>query len=324
MRSVARYIAGVTGSGRSIAIGILVVLLGIAGAGAVKAAEGGTSLYLPGSAGDLLIAVPPAPGAAVSDGFFIQSGNVSAAVLQGAVNLGVDLELVLNIIGASYTFETPVDGLTYTVGMAVPFGYAELSASITGPLGGVVSAKADTFDIADIALTPVALNWSVGNFHFRLAEVIIAPTGAYDTDRVVNIGRNYWAFDTVGAVTYFDPLMGIEMSVAPGVMFNTRNDATDYLTGTEFHLDFTASKFIAPNFALGIRGYYYTQLSGDEGSGARLGSFKSESFGIGPGFFWQPGFAGGKLSIVGKYMRDLTATNRFKSDYGTVGAAWKF
>ena len=55
-----------------------------------------------------------------------------------------------------------------------------------------------------------------------------------------------------------------------------------------------------------------------------LGSFKSESFGIDPGFFWQPEFGGGKLSIVGKYMRDLTATNRFESDYGTVGVAWTF
>ncbi len=309
---------------RKVPFALILGLLGWAGIGDGKAAENGLSLYLPGGAGDILIAIPPKPGFNVSDGFFIQTGSVDAAVFQGVVNVDVDVDLVLNIVGASYTFDTPIQGMTYTVGVAVPFGYAELTADIVGPLGGTRSASANTFDIADIAVTPFAVNWSMGNLHFRLAEVIIAPTGAYDDDKVVNIGRNYWAFDTVGAVTYFDPQMGIEFSAAPGIMFNTRNDATDYKTGTEFHLDFTANKFFAPNFTLGLRGYYYKQVTGDEGSGARLGSFKSEAFGLGPGLFWQPQFAGGKLSIVGKYMWDITATNRFDSEYGTIGVAWQF
>ena len=48
------------------------------------------------------------------------------------------------------------------------------------------------------------------------------------------------------------------------------------------------------------------------------------SFGLGPGFLWKPKFAKGNLSIVGKFMHDVTATNRFKSTYGSLGAAWKF
>ena len=309
---------------RKLPLALAAAVLGCAGAGEGRAAETGLSMYLPGSAGDILLAVPPQPGPAVSAGVFIQSGDVGTAVLQGAVNVGIDVDIVLNIAGASYTFETPLEGVTYSIGAAVPFGYAKLAAGIIGPLGGTVSADADTFNLADIVLTPLAFNWSSGNFHFRIAEVIVAPTGDYDVSKVVNIGRNYWAFDTVGAVTYFDPRSGTEFSVAPGLMINTRNNATDYRTGTEFHLDFTANQFVSSSFAIGVRGYYYRQLTGDDGSGARLGDFKSESFGIGPGFLWQPEFAGGKLSIVGKYLRDLTATNRFKSDYGTIGAAWKF
>lgn len=288
------------------------------------AAEGGASLYLPGAAGDILLAVPPKPGAAVTGGVFIQSGSAGSVVLQGAVNLGLDLDIVLNTVGASYTFDLPMYGITYTIGAVVPFGSAELEGTITGPRGRTFSASADTFNLADIAITPLAVNSSLGDFHFRFAETIIAPTGDYDLSNTVNMGRNYWAFDTVGAVTYFNTTTGTEISIAPGIMVNTRNQATDYRTGTEFHVDFTANQFLSKTFAVGARGYFYKQLTGDDGAGAILGDFKSESYGLGPGFLWQPKLAGGKLSIAGKYMRDITATNRFKSHFVTIGAAWNF
>ncbi len=288
------------------------------------AAEGAASLYLPGSAGDLLIAVSPQPGLTASGGLFIQSGNVGTAVLQGAVNVGIDVDLVLKIAGLSYTFETPIEDLTYTIGALVPFGQVDLAATIIGPMGNAFSASQDAYNIADSAITPLALNWKSGDFHVRFAQTIYAPTGAYDPDKVVNIGRNYWGFDTSAALTYFNQNTGTEISFAPGILINRRNPDTDYRTGPEFHLDVTASQFLSETFAVGARAYYYRQVGGDSGSGARLGDFKGEAFGIGPGFFWTPKFAGGKLVVVGKYLRDVTTTNRFKSDYGTIGAAWKF
>ncbi len=287
------------------------------------AAEGGSSLYVPGGAGDVLIALSPQPGLQVANVLYTQVADVDRAVLQGAVDLGLDLTVVLNFLAASYTFKKPVLGGTYTIGAVIPFGYASLDASVTG-FGVGASAGDNSFNIADIAVVPIQLNWNAGNFHFKLAEAIIAPTGAYDTANLVNLGRNYWAFDTIGAVTWFNAESGTELSVAPGVMVNLRNDDTDYKTGTEFHVDFTVNQFLSKNFSLGLRGYYYRQVTADSGSGARLGDFKGESLGIGPGFLWQPKFAEGKLSIVGKWMHDLTATNRFKSDYVTIGAAWKF
>ncbi len=79
----------------------------------------------------------------------------------------------------------------------------------------------------------------------------------------------------------------------------TENNDTDYQSGTEFHLDFTANQFLSETFALGVRGYYYNQFTGDSGSGARLGDFQGESFGLGPGFIWFPAFADAKLAVLG-------------------------
>jgi hypothetical protein len=170
------------------------------------------------------------------------------------------------------------------------------------------------------------MNWSAGPWSFKLSESVIAPTGAYSTSDsdLVNLGRNYWSFDTVGAVTWFNPGSGTEVSVAPGVMFNTKNTKTNYKTGTEFHMDFVANQFLSPPFAVGVRGYYYDQLTGDSGSGAVLGGYKSESFGAGPGFVWIPEFGGGRFTVLGKWMHDFSADNRFESDYLTLTGAWKF
>ena len=226
----------------------------------------------------------------------------------------------------TYTFETPVLGGRYTMGVAIPFGEASLDGRLVGPLGGSIGFSDDSFDLSDIAFIPFQMNWSSGLWSFKLSESIVAPTGGYDTSGsdLANLGRNYWSFDTVGAVTWFNPESGTEVSIAPGVMINTENTATDYKTGTEFHLDFVANQFVSESIAVGLRGYYYKQLTGDSGSGATLGDFKSESFAVGPGFVWIPKSGGGRFTVLGKWMHDFSAENRFESDYFTLTGAWKF
>ena len=290
------------------------------------AAEGASSHYLLGAIGDIFLAFPPEPGYQVANMIWYQTGNTDVAVIDGQVTLGIDLDLFLNITSLTYTFDTPVLGGLYTVGVAIPFGHAAMDGELVGPLGGSIGFSDDSSDLSDIGLIPFQMNWSSGLWSFKLWESIVAPTGGYDTSGsdLVNVGRNYWSFDTVAAATWFNPESGTEMSIAPGVMFNTENTATDYKTGTEFHVDFVANQFLSESFALGLRGYYYKQLTGDSGSGAALGDFKSESFGIGPGFVWIPKSGGGRFTVLGKWVHDFSAENRFESDYVTLTGAWKF
>lgn len=305
-------------------LGLVMLSTVFGGAKVVKSAEGGSSHYLPGAAGDILIAQSPEPGLQAAITVWYQGGDVNTAVLQNQVGVSLDLDLTLAIPVLTYTFEKPILGGTYTVGIAAPFGYGSLDAQLTGPDGFLHDGNDDSFRLSDILITPFQLNWNIKNFHFKFAEAIIAPTGAYDLDETINLGRNYWSFDTVGGMTWFNASTGTEVSIAPGIMFNTKNDDSDYTTGTEFHLDFTANQFLAETFSLGIKGYYYKQITGDSGSGAVLGDFKSEAFALGPGFVWIPKSAGGALTVLAKWMHDFHAEKRFESDYLTLTAAWKF
>ncbi len=189
---------------------------------AVLAAEGGASLYIPGGAGDIAIAMSPEPGFQVANAIYAQISSVDTAVLQGVVNLGLDVDVILNFLAGSYAFTQPVLGGTYSLGVIIPFGYAELDAQVTGPGGRTVGLSGDTFSLADIAIIPLQLNWNVGNFHFKFAEAVIVPTGHYDVDDVINLGRNYWAFDTVAALTWLSTVTGTEFSMTPGILVNTQ------------------------------------------------------------------------------------------------------
>jgi hypothetical protein len=289
-----------------------------------RAAEGGFSLYLPGMVGDIAVAQSGEPGWQVANAVFLQSGSADVAVLQGKVNADLDLTLVLDVVQAAYTFERKVLGARYTVAGAIPFGYAELDATVGVGGLGPFSASRDSFHLADIVIVPLELSWEIGNFSLQIGHGIYAPTGGYDVDDVVNIGLNHWGFDTTLSATYLNEKTGTEFSVAPGILANTTNKDTDYQTGAEFHLDFTANQFLAETFAIGVRGYYYRQFTGDSGDGATLGNFEGESVAIGPGFGWFPKFAEGKLAVLGKWMRDLSATRRFESDFGTLTVAWTF
>lgn len=293
---------------------------------AAFAAEGGASHYLPGAGGDILLAAPPEPGLQGAYMLWYQSGSTDVSILEGRVSFGLDLDLFLNIASLSYTFDKPVMGGRYTIGVAIPFGSADLNGTLTGPLGNRFAFSDDSFDLSDIALIPFQMNWTSDRWSFKLSESIVAPTGGYDTsgNNLANLGRNYWSFDTLGAVTWFNPESGTEVSFAPGVMINTNNPDTDYKTGTEFHADLVANQFLSETFAVGLRGYYYKQLSGDNGSGATLGDYKSRSYAAGPGLVWIPEFGNGRFTVLGKWMHDFSADNRFKSDYVTLTGAWKF
>jgi hypothetical protein len=69
---------------------------------------------------------------------------------------------------------------------------------------------------------------------------------------------------------------------------------------------------------------YYKQFTGDSGSGTVLGDFQGEGFGVGPGMVWFPKLAGGKLAILGIWIHDFHAKNRFESGFGTLTIAWTF
>lgn len=185
-------------------------LTGLSWSGKAEAAEGASSNYFPGSYGDFLVAMAPDPGWIYQNYSMFYGAEVNQAVLQGRVNASIDTFSYANMSALLNTFEKPVLGATFSMGGYLTLAYVDLDSSLVGQNTSATVNDSVT-GIGDISLMPASFYWNSGDWHFNLYETIIAPTGKYDVDDAVNIGMNYWSFDTVFALTYFYPESGFEI-----------------------------------------------------------------------------------------------------------------
>ena len=307
-----------------LAASTLLVVSGLCTAPA-QASEGAASYYFAGGFGSFLTAVPPEPGFTAASQTLIFGGHAERAVLRGRATFGLTAFAVYEYAAGSYAFAQPILGGRLQVGAAAPvFASANMNVTVDTRLFGQLSGGDTDTGFGDLLLTPFAFYWSFGELNVKLSQWVVAPTGHYYVNSLINVGRNYWAFDTQLGVTWFHKATGTELTVLPGIMLNTTNPATDYKSGNEFHLDFMANQFLAPTFALGVQGYWYKQIDGDSGSGAVLGPFMGESFGLGPALLWTPEFLKGRAAFVLKWLHDISNTNRLNGDWGQVAVSYRF
>ncbi|HWR31773.1 MAG TPA: transporter [Negativicutes bacterium] len=286
------------------------------------ATEGGSSYYFPGSSTTFVTAVTPEPGFMVADQVLYFKGYASKAVLRGHVNLELDSSAVYNYMAGFYTFKKPVFGGRLQIGAAIPStGNVNVNVSADSTLGSRnLSGNSNGFGDT---VASASLYWKKSDIFYKLTQSVYIPTGAYTAGNIANVGRNYWAFDTSLAMTWMNK-KGTEISITPGILINTKNQGTDYQSGNEFHIDVAVNQFLKPNVAVGLHGYYYSQMSDDSGSGAVLGGFRGRSLGFGPAILWMPKFGKGNLSVVAKWLRDVDDTNRMHGDYGQFIIGYKF
>jgi hypothetical protein len=269
--------------------------------GLARADEGGVSFWVPGFFGSLA-AAPLQPGWSATTIYYHTSvdagGDVAfarqvsrgrlTASFTGRLNavLDADADLVFEFLG--YTFATQVLGGQLTLGALGAYGRnsASVDATLTGalgPIGFTVSGGVSDTTTGFGDLVPMAqLRWNGGVHNLLAYAAVDAPIGSYEARRLANLGIGHSAIDGGFGYTYFDPKTGNEFSAVLGFTYNFENRHTDYQNGVDMHLDWAASKFLTKQWQVGVVGYVYQQLTGDSGSGNRVGSFISRVIGVGP------------------------------------------
>jgi hypothetical protein len=312
--------------------------LAIASASQVAwADEGGVSFWLPGLFGSLA-AVPQQPGWNVAEIFYHTSVWAGAdvtrsreitigrfnptlnATLSGSLN--ADANLVLGT--ANYVFASPVLGGQASVGLMGVFGRNDvnLAANVTGTLGPIPFSRSDmiTSEATGFGdLYPVAsLRWNKGVDNYMVYATGDLPVGLYNSSNLANIGIGHYAVDAGGGYTYFNPQTGHEFSAVAGLTYNFLNPATQYQNGVDFHLDWGASQFVNKAVLIGAVGYVYQQVTGDSGSGDRVGAFESRVIGVGP----QIGFLFPMETAVGPMQGYLNFKGYAEFDQQNRPAGW--
>jgi len=272
---------------------------------AARADEGGVSFWVPGLFGSLA-AVPQQPGWSLATIDYHTTvsagGDVARAreiqVGRIPINLSATLTAQLNATAdllfaiPAYTFASPVLGGQAQVSMLGAFGRSVVSVNglvtgtLTTPLGDIPFSRFDSLQDSVWGfgdLYPMAtLRWNAGVNNYMIFIDGDIPVGAYNPNRLANIGIGHGAIDGGFGYTYFDPTKGHEFSAVAGLTYNFTNPDTQYKNGIDFHLDWGASQFLTKQLLVGLVGYVYQELGCDSGSGDRVGCFKSRVIGIGP------------------------------------------
>jgi hypothetical protein len=234
-----------------------------------RATEYGFSTY--GLGGNAFGAgVTPPAGTYVTNATAFYSGEIGRSINFGGVtiNAGAKVDVFSNGVNVLYVPERKVFGGNLGLSATVPLGHIDIDATI-GPL----SREVDGWGLGDI-VSKAQLGWQHGDFAHTIYMQVVAPTGRWDPGFSPIIGLHRPGIDTGWAFTWTDPTKKLQLNGATGFTFNFENTATDYKSGNEFHFEWAAGLEFAPGLLIGVVGYDYRQLTGDSGSGARLGPFK--------------------------------------------------
>jgi len=261
-------------------------------ASTVRAEQSGSGHYISGATASFIDAFPGQPGFGAENIFFYYN-NANANASRG---LPLGGNIALNVDASAYAdtsliwYQAPLDilGGSPVFAVAIPYVWAKVSASgvIDTRLGSTSPSRSDTANgIGDIEFWPVWLGWTNGDFKYDVRCAVYAPSGEYNQSDLANVGLGYWTFEPELTFSWLSSKIGTEVSVFAGLDFNTKNTDADYQSGDIFHLDATVAQHLPllGGFAgVGANGFYFKQFTGDSGSGAKLGSFMAESYGVGP------------------------------------------
>lgn len=227
-----------------------------------QAREPGTPAVMPSGA---TMGVPvganfPQPGLYLSSRNSIVRGDVYDGA-GNATPLGLDVNA-----GALQFHWTP--GLELWGGSYRAMGilaYQDISLSSGGAEIGTNKS------LSDLTLSPLNVHWMTAPGVFVSAGVSLSfPVGEFATDGTPNGGNNVTALALDAGYSYLRD--GWNLSVHGNYFIHSENSDTDYKSGDELLVNWTAMKSVGKDgWSLGGVGYFRTQVTDDQNNGLAYG-----------------------------------------------------
>jgi len=264
---------------------------------AALAGEGGGSSY-PGGVENFLTGAAPPPGF-----YVLEYGNVYRAdKLKDGSGNDVPLpvfKVAANVAATRFVWSAPI---TLAGGNLVLHAIVPL-VNLKVEVPGLSQSKTG---LGDITFGPAVAFHHSPNLHSVIGFDLVAPVGGYDKNDLTNIGRNYWSLQPLYTVSYIDAA-GFNGDFKLTFNFNRSNKDTDYRSGNEVYLDYSAGWGVGNGWVLGVGGFAMRQLSDDKLAGATLPDSKGSAFAIGPSLKYDNGKG---WFITAKWTREMSVHNR--------------
>ena len=303
-------------------------------AGPAGASEGGGQLY-PGGNEDFMAGALPPAGTKLFLNYMLaynattlKDNSGSNVSIPGVGKADFKLQVLANTFRFVDVTKLRILGGDFLYHVIVPIVYQHASLA-AGPADIGTQSKTGLGDVefgAGIAWHPTK------TFHHVAAIDAVAPTGRYNQNDFVNIGRNYWGINPIWAFTYIgdkdSPIPGFEVSSKFMYWFNTTNTDTHYLSGQEFSFDYLVGQHVGP-WGFALNGHYLYQTTDDKQYGSTAvnpfsgmaDGFRARYLSVGPAVQYNFPTKG---CLTFKWQHDVYAQNRPEGDKFWLKFIWPF
>jgi len=281
-------------------------VIGLALTGSVASAEELWDPHLRGVNEGLAAGALPPPGVyGVLDNYWAGYDKYNAS----GNKTGVKLDALVEVPIVLWAPGVKILGADYAVALAQPFDYTSVSVNGAGQNTG----HWGTFNTV---VVPGELSWALPNdFHVKAGLAVYvkdasSSPGHNGDGQGVGAGNNFWTFEPGIGVSWLSD--GWNLSIDSHFDTSTKNTTTDYQSGDEIAIDYTAAKTIG-KWTFGVGAHEINQLNSDTGTGTTTASTncaankgcKVESYGAGPLI----GYQFGGVSITGEYNHNIYTQN---------------
>lgn len=290
-----------------------------------RAEQSGMGHYVPGMYSDFSGVPPSEPGFYMIN-YFFDYGNGTASASRdlpfgGVFAAGVTVNVNAYSPGIIYAYPWQLGNFTFSSGFYPSWVWQDVKVTASFDRNHVqISGSRDQSvnGFGDIMFSPVMSMWTNGDFHVGGMFNIWAPSGAYNAGHLANPGLGYWTFQPMGVFSWLSSKIGTEFTMFPAFAFNSLNHVTDYQSGALFSVDATLAQHL-PLFG-GIIGAgasvnYTDQVTGDSGSGARLGSFEMQSVAVGPTVSYVHKIGKSILIVSGSWLPQVHTRNTTQGNF---------
>ena len=309
---------------RRLPINLVILALMLLSAANARGSEFGVSTYRPGLM-DLFAGYLAPPGTTLEKTYFLfQDASETAAPEHSQLRIHSHTITYTAASFAAHVTRLRLLGSYWAFGVIAQTRLAQQTLRI-GPVGTPgIRQNATVGGFGDLIVSPFMLSWAFGHLHLSSSLMLYAPTGSYDPHRIINIGTNRWAVEPDFGLTWFDEESGSHASLFVGYTINSKNTASHYLSGQEFHADFVLAQHLRRSWILGVAGYALQQTTPDSGSGAVLGAFKGRVLALGPLIGKTIVVHGLPINLCFKYDFEFASQNRSSGNELWLTAALRF
>jgi hypothetical protein len=232
------------------------------------------------------------------------------APIAGILAANVSARISENLLIPQFVYKTEFQKVNFSSAFYLPVNWQAATGFIQ--LNEFTRSRTDVSrGLADVFFSPltVGIHFSENN-NLAIDTKIWAPTGAFKTGDLSNLGMNVWTIQPNLAHTLLWKKRGIEVDNYVSFDIYSRNPATHYKSGVVFSWQAMLLQYLSERFGFGAVVSNVTQITDDSGPLAnRLNGFRGRAWAAGPVLLYvaKPKDPGVTLQL--RYVPEFTVTN---------------